>query len=133
MHAKEEQETAVSQNRSAAAGFGSHEIRGPEQPQFPHSRRNYKFAMEQFITWYCSEPRLEVTTPKVKNRTLTFRGLADSLICPKFGLLSEETCVLSSMIAPTILHSLTFLAQYVKRFFPRKSATETARRGGKRL
>jgi hypothetical protein len=24
----------------------------------PHSRRNYKFAMEQFITWYCSEPRL---------------------------------------------------------------------------
>ena len=23
----------------------------------PHSRRNYKFAMEQFITWYCSEPR----------------------------------------------------------------------------
>jgi site-specific recombinase XerC len=25
---------------------------------FHHSRRNYKFAMEQFITWYCSEPRL---------------------------------------------------------------------------
>ena len=24
----------------------------------PHSRRNYKFAMEQFISWYCSEPRL---------------------------------------------------------------------------
>jgi hypothetical protein len=24
----------------------------------PHSRRNYKFAMEQFIDWYCSEPRL---------------------------------------------------------------------------
>lgn len=24
----------------------------------PHSRRNYKFAMEQFIPWYCSEPRL---------------------------------------------------------------------------
>ena len=24
----------------------------------PHSRRNYEFAMEQFITWYCSEPRL---------------------------------------------------------------------------
>jgi hypothetical protein len=24
----------------------------------PRSRRNYKFAMEQFITWYCSEPRL---------------------------------------------------------------------------
>ena len=24
----------------------------------PRSRRNYKFAMEQFISWYCSEPRL---------------------------------------------------------------------------
>ena len=24
----------------------------------PHSRRNYKYAMEQFIDWYCSEPRL---------------------------------------------------------------------------
>ena len=23
----------------------------------PPSRRNYKFAMEQFITWCCSEPR----------------------------------------------------------------------------
>lgn len=23
----------------------------------PHSRRNYNFAMEQFITWYCSETR----------------------------------------------------------------------------
>ena len=24
----------------------------------PNSRRNYRFAMEQFITWYYSEPRL---------------------------------------------------------------------------
>ncbi len=24
----------------------------------PRSRRNYKFAMEQFIDWYCSDPRL---------------------------------------------------------------------------
>ena len=24
----------------------------------PHSRRNYKFAIDQFITWSCSEPRL---------------------------------------------------------------------------
>jgi hypothetical protein len=27
-------------------------------PSSPHSRRNYKFAMEQFITWHCSKPRL---------------------------------------------------------------------------
>ena len=24
----------------------------------PHSRRSYKHAIEKFITWYCSEPRL---------------------------------------------------------------------------
>jgi site-specific recombinase XerC len=33
----------------------------------PHSRRNYKFAMEQFIAWYCSEPRLAL------NRTVVLR------------------------------------------------------------
>jgi hypothetical protein len=41
----------------------------------PNSRRNYKFAMEQFITWYCSEPRLSL------NRTfvLRFRLYLESL------------------------------------------------------
>lgn len=33
----------------------------------PHSRRNYRFAMEQFISWYCSEPRLAL------NRTVVLR------------------------------------------------------------
>src|ERR1700692_3786469 len=33
----------------------------------PRSKRNYKFAMEQFITWYCSEPRLAL------NRTVVLR------------------------------------------------------------
>jgi site-specific recombinase XerC len=33
----------------------------------PCSRRNYKFAMEQFISWYCSEPRLAL------NRTVVLR------------------------------------------------------------
>src|SRR3954452_13504142 len=33
----------------------------------PHSRRNYKFAMEQFISWYYSEPRLAL------NRTVVLR------------------------------------------------------------
>jgi hypothetical protein len=33
----------------------------------PRSRRNYKFAMEQFIAWYCSEPRLAL------NRTVVLR------------------------------------------------------------
>jgi hypothetical protein len=33
----------------------------------PRSKRNYKFAMEQFISWYCSEPRLAL------NRTVVLR------------------------------------------------------------
>lgn len=33
----------------------------------PHSKRNYKFAIEQFITWCCSEPRLTL------NRTVVLR------------------------------------------------------------
>src|SRR3954454_25279917 len=41
----------------------------------PHSRRNNKFAMEQFITWYCSEPRLAVNRAVV----LRFRLYLESL------------------------------------------------------
>jgi integrase len=41
----------------------------------PHSRRNYKFAMEQFITWYCSEPRLALNRVVV----LRFRLHLESL------------------------------------------------------
>jgi site-specific recombinase XerD len=41
----------------------------------PHSRRNYKFAMEQFITWYCSEPRLALNRMVV----LRFRLYLESL------------------------------------------------------
>ena len=33
----------------------------------PRSRRNYRFAMDQFINWYCSEPRLAL------NRTVVLR------------------------------------------------------------
>src|SRR5581483_389119 len=41
----------------------------------PQSRRNYKFAMEQFITWYCSEPRLALNRAVV----LRFRLHLESL------------------------------------------------------
>ena len=41
----------------------------------PHSRRNYKFAMEQFITCYCSEPRLALNRVVV----LRFRLYLESL------------------------------------------------------
>ena len=41
----------------------------------PNSRRNYRFAMEQFITWYCSEPRLALSRAVV----LRFRLHLESL------------------------------------------------------
>src|SRR6516162_8195753 len=41
----------------------------------PHSRRNYKFAMEQFITWYCYDPRLTLNRAVV----LRFRLHLESL------------------------------------------------------
>lgn len=41
----------------------------------PHSRRNYKYAMEQFIDWYCSEPRLALNRMVV----LRFRLHLESL------------------------------------------------------
>ncbi len=41
----------------------------------PNSRRNYRFAMEQFITWYCSEPRLALNRVVV----LRFRLHLESL------------------------------------------------------
>src|ERR1700761_9684027 len=41
----------------------------------PHSRRNYKFAMEQFINWYCSELRLALNRAVV----LRFRLYLESL------------------------------------------------------
>jgi site-specific recombinase XerC len=41
----------------------------------PHSWRNYKFAMQQFITWYCSEPRLALNRVVV----LRFRLYLESL------------------------------------------------------
>ncbi len=40
-----------------------------------NSRRNYKFAMEQFISWYCSEPRLSLSRAVV----LRFRLYLESL------------------------------------------------------
>jgi site-specific recombinase XerD len=40
-----------------------------------NSRRNYRFAMEQFITWYCSEPRLALNRAVV----LRFRLYLESL------------------------------------------------------
>ena len=40
-----------------------------------HSRRSYKHAIEKFIAWYCSEPRLGF------NRSVVVRYLSYSTIC----------------------------------------------------
>lgn len=40
-----------------------------------HSRRNYKFAMEQFIDWYCSEPRLALKRTVVLRFRLSLESL----------------------------------------------------------
>jgi hypothetical protein len=41
----------------------------------PQSRRNYRFAMDQFIVWFCSEPRLALNRAVV----LRFRLYLESL------------------------------------------------------
>jgi integrase len=41
----------------------------------PNSRRNYRFATEQFITWYCSEPRLALNRAVVLRFRLHLEAL----------------------------------------------------------
>src|SRR6201989_3070778 len=41
----------------------------------PNSRRNYRFAMEQFISWYCSEPRLALNRAVVLRFRLHLEAL----------------------------------------------------------
>ena len=71
----------------------------------PRSKRTYKFAMEQFISWYCSEPRLalkgtvvlrfrqylespSLAAGTINQRLADVRRLAYEAACP--GLLSPE-------------------------------------------
>jgi hypothetical protein len=49
----------------------------------PHSRRNYRFAMVQFINWYCSEPRLALNQAVV----LRFPPLPR---IPRFGCRNDQ-------------------------------------------
>ena len=43
-----------------------------------HSRRSYEYAIERFIAWYCSEPRL--TFNGVKLYTVRCRGTRNVII-----------------------------------------------------
>ena len=60
----------------------------------PNSRRNYRFAMEQFITWYCSEPRLSFSkTVVVRYRMhLESRQLAPGTINLRLGAVRRLAC-----------------------------------------
>jgi hypothetical protein len=36
----------------------------------PDSRRSYRFAMDDFVTWYCSEPRLAFSKTRSMEKRL---------------------------------------------------------------
>ena len=42
----------------------------------PKSRRNYRFAMDQFIAWYCSEPRISFNRSVVVRYRSFLEGLS---------------------------------------------------------
>ena len=50
--------TKLSAASSSAAGLGSLQVGGTQCLVSPASRRVYEYAIDQFIAWYCSEPRL---------------------------------------------------------------------------
>jgi hypothetical protein len=59
--AVKKRETAHSQNSVAAAWPGLGEIGGSEQPRSIDAQRGYRPAIEEFIEWYCSQPRLSLS------------------------------------------------------------------------
>jgi hypothetical protein len=67
-HAQKKQTTTLLQDRFKASRSGSRKGRGTQQP-------HYKFAMEHFITWYCSEPRLALIRSGVLRFRLHLRSL----------------------------------------------------------
>lgn len=66
-YAPEGQKACRPEDRPSPARPRSCENLSIEQLEFSAFARNYKFAMEQFIDWYCSEPKLAL------NRTVVLR------------------------------------------------------------
>jgi hypothetical protein len=64
--------------RSLCTRSGPLQAGSPEQPHAPASRRVYEYAIDQFIAWYCSEPRLAFNRIEVVRYCmhLESRGLA---------------------------------------------------------
>jgi hypothetical protein len=77
----------------------------------PSSRRKYKFAMEQFITWYFSEPRLAL------NRTVVLRfrlhleslGLAAGTINQRLAAVRSHSPTARTAPAPSFKRPLSKL------------------------
>ena len=44
-----------------------------------HSRRSYEYAIERFVTWYCSEPRLTFNRSVV----VKYRAFLEASRCPQ--------------------------------------------------
>jgi hypothetical protein len=44
------------------SGFGSQQSGGLDSLRSPESKRGYRHAIDEFIQWYCSEPRLSFNT-----------------------------------------------------------------------
>ena len=74
----------------------------------PRSRRNYKFAMEQFVAWYCSEPRLALNRSVVLRFRLHLEslGLAAGTINQRLAAVRRLAAKHYSQIAPDSPHAL---------------------------
>src|ERR1700722_4084181 len=57
-YGKKQNQAELSSRRPPVAGLGSLQAGGTQSLSSPGSRRVYQYAIEQFIAWYCSEPRL---------------------------------------------------------------------------
>lgn len=67
MYARKNEETGSTQGRPSAARSRSCEVRRAKQLELPAIQAELQVCNEQFITWYCSEPRLAL------NRTVVLR------------------------------------------------------------
>jgi len=65
----------------------------------PGSRRVYEFALNQFITWYCSEPRLAFNRIVVTRYRMYLESRA--LAQPTQSTSNLQPCAVSPMKPPT--------------------------------
>jgi len=81
-YGQKESPAKLSSQNAPAARPRSFQAGSAQQPRVTGSRRVYEFALNQFITWYCSEPRLAFNRVVVTRYRmyLESRGLAANTI-----------------------------------------------------